>query len=51
MSKVLANPESRDPPENDDPPKVETSKPIFLFAKNNGYDRYPEQMPHWSKVY
>ena len=44
MSQVLANPESSDPPENNDPPKVETSKLISLFAKNNGYDRYPEQM-------
>ena len=39
MSQVLANPESSDPPENNDPPKVETSKLISLFAKNNGYDR------------
>ena len=30
---VLANPESSDPPENNDPPKVETSKLISLFAK------------------
>ena len=44
MSQVLANPESSDPPENNDPPKVETSKLISLFAKNNGYDRYPEQI-------
>ena len=44
MSQMLANPESSDPPENNDPPKVETSKLIFLFAKNNGYDRYPEQI-------
>ena len=42
MSQVLANPESSDPPEKNDPPKVETS--ISLFAKNNGYDRYPEQI-------
>ena len=33
MSQVLANPESSDFPENDDPPKVETSKLISLFAK------------------
>ena len=46
MSQVLANPESGDSPENNDPSKVETSKLISLFAKNNGYDRYPEQMPH-----
>ena len=30
---MLANPESSDPPENNDPPKVETSKLISLFAK------------------
>ena len=45
---VLANPESSDSPENNDPPKVETSKLISLFVKNNEYDRYPE---HWSEVY
>ena len=44
MSQVLANPESSDPPENNDPPKVETSKLIALFEKNNGHDRYPEQI-------
>ena len=33
MSQVLANRESSDPPENNDPPKVETSKLISLFAK------------------
>ena len=34
MSQVLANPESSDPPGNNDPPKVETSKlPNFPFAK------------------
>ena len=44
MSQVLANPEISDPPENNDPPKVETSKLISFFAKNNGYDRYPEQI-------
>ena len=32
---MLANPESGYPPENNDPPKVETSKLISLFAKNN----------------
>ena len=41
MSLVIANLESSDPLENNDPPKVETSKLISLFAKNNGYDRYP----------
>ena len=46
MSQVLANPESRDLHKNNNPPKVETSKLISLFEKNNGYDRYPEQMPH-----
>ena len=30
---MLANPESSDPLENNDPPKVETSKLISLFAK------------------
>ena len=44
MSQVLANPESRDAPENNDPPKAETSKLISLFVKNNGRDRYPEQI-------
>ena len=44
MSQVVANPESSDPPENNDPAKVETSKLISLMAKNNGYDRYPEQI-------
>ena len=44
MSLVIANLESSDPLENNDPPKVETSKLISLFAKNNGYDRYPEQI-------
>ena len=35
-----------------DPPKIETSKRSrdlkanLSFAKNNGYDRYPEQMAH-----
>ena len=46
MSKVLANPKSSDPPENNDSPKEETLKLISLFAKKNGYDRYPKQMPH-----
>ena len=46
MSQVLANPESRDPPEKNDPRKVETSKQISLFAKNSGYDRCPPKMPH-----
>ena len=40
MSQPLANPERRDLPENNDPPIVETSKLISLFAKNIGYDRY-----------
>ena len=40
MSQVIANPERRDLPENNDPPIVETSKLISLFAKNIGYDRY-----------
>ena len=40
MSQLLANPERRDLPENNDPPIVETSKLISLFAKNIGYDRY-----------
>ena len=44
MSQVLANPESSDPPENNDPSKVETSKLISLFAKNDGYGGYPEQI-------
>ena len=44
MSQVLANPESSDPPENNHPPKVETSKLISLFAENNRYDRYREQI-------
>ena len=44
MSQVLANPESIDPPENNDNPKVETSKLISLFAKNDGYGGYPEQI-------
>ena len=43
MSQVLANPKSSDPPENNDPLKVVTSKLISLFAKKIGYDRYPEQ--------
>ena len=38
MSQVLANPERRDPPENNDPLKVETSKLISLLEKNNGTD-------------
>ena len=33
MSQVLANLESRDPPENNDPPKEETLKQISLFGK------------------
>ena len=34
MSQVLANPESSDPPKNNDPPEVDqTSKLISLFAK------------------
>ena len=36
MSQAFANPKSFDPPENNDPPKVETSKLISLFAKNSG---------------
>ena len=40
MSQVIANPERRDLPENNDPPIVETSKLISPFAKNIGYDRY-----------
>ena len=36
MSQVFANPKSFDAPENNDPPKVETSKLISLFAKNSG---------------
>ena len=28
-----ANPESSDPPENNDPPNVETSKLIYPFAE------------------
>ena len=45
MSQVLANPDSSDPPENNDPPKVETlTLPNFPFCKNKGYFRYPEQM-------
>ena len=35
MLQMLANPESGYSPENNDPPKVETSKLISLFAKNN----------------
>ena len=46
MSWVLANPKSGDPPENNNLPKIETSKLISLSAKNKGYDRYPKQMPH-----
>ena len=46
MSQVLANPESSDPQRNNDFPKEETLKLISLFAKNNRYDTYPEQMPH-----
>ena len=44
MSQVLANPESSDPPDNNHPPKVETSKIISLFAENNRYDRHREQI-------
>ena len=44
MSQVLANPESSDPPDNNHPPKVETSKIISLFAENNRYDRHCEQI-------
>ena len=44
MSQVLANPESSNPPENNHTPKVETSKLISLFAENNGYDIYGEQI-------
>ena len=33
MSQVLANPKSSDPPENNDPLKVETSKLISRFEK------------------
>ena len=44
MSQVLPNPESSDPTENNDPSKVETSKLISLFAKNDGYGGYPEQI-------
>ena len=52
MSQVLANPESSDPPENNDPSKVETSKLISLSAKNDGYGGYPEQiLIYWSEVY
>ena len=40
MSQVIANPERRDLPKNNNPPVVETSKLISLFAKNIGYDRY-----------
>ena len=40
MLQLLANPERRDLPENNDPPIVETPKLISLFAKNIGYDRY-----------
>ena len=39
MSQVLANPESRDPPENNDPLKVETSKLISLLEKNTETDK------------
>ena len=46
MSQVLANPKSSDPPKNNGSSKVKTSKLISLFAKNNRYDTYPEQMPH-----
>ena len=35
MLQMLANPESGYSPENNDPPKVETSKLISLFVKNN----------------
>ena len=40
MSQVIANPERRDLPKNNNPPIVETSKLISLCAKNIGYDRY-----------
>ena len=38
MSQVLANPKSSDPPENNDPLKVETSKLISCFAKKKKKD-------------
>ena len=40
LSQVLANAKSNDPPENNDLPKVVTSKVISLFARNNGSYRY-----------
>ena len=36
----VANAKSNDPPENNDLPKVVTSKVISLFARNNGSYRY-----------
>ena len=45
MLQVLANPESSDLPENNDPAKVENSKLIPFLQKNSVFDRYPEQMP------
>ena len=48
ISQVLSNLESSDHPENNDPPKEETSNQISLFGKKitERYDRYPEQMPN-----
>ena len=41
MSQVfITNPESSVFPENNNPPKVETSKLISLFEKNNRCDRF-----------
>ena len=46
MSRAFTNPKSSNPPENNYPPKVETSKLISLFAKKkiDMIIRYPEQI-------
>ena len=50
MSQAFTNPKSSNPPENNYPPKVETSKLISLFAKKKNKQktdmmiRYPEQI-------
>jgi len=37
---MLANPKSSDPPENNNPSKVETSKLIFPFLQKRKPDNY-----------